>query len=455
MFSIIDIETTGGSSKHHRITEIAIYVHDGTSVIDSYSTLINPECSIHYFISNLTGIDDKMVKDAPKFYEVAQKIVELTSNTIFIAHNVGFDYGFIFQEFQSLGFDYKRKKLCTVQLSRKLLPGMGSYSLGKLCNKLNIKINGRHRAAGDALATVKLFEILIEKDANNLIKKHFKNNVAQFSIPKSIPNELIIPLPEKTGVYYFFDDEDNLIYIGKSNNIRSRVISHFNSNQTKKAIEMKQKIKRIDYELTGSELIALLKESEEIKQHLPIFNRAQRRSLFNYGIFAELELDGYIHLKARKIVRQQNPLVSFYSLAEAKENLRRICDEYELCLKFCGLYQTEGSCFYYQIERCQGACIGEEEADTYNQRVEQALNKYQFEDQNFIIIDKGRAIDEQCLVLVKNGKYMGFGYFDARHDEVTTESANLYIDQKVDNKDTRQIIRGYLKKKKVERLIQF
>lgn len=455
MFSIIDIETTGGSSKRDRITEIAIYIHDGTSVIDSYSTLINPERPIPYFISSLTGIDDKMVKDAPKFYEVAQKIVELTSDTVFIAHNVGFDYGFINQEFQSLGFNYKRKKLCTVQLSRKLLPGLGSYSLGKLCKKLNIEINGRHRAAGDALATVKLFEILIEKDANNLIKKHFKNNIAQYSIPKSIPNELIIPLPDKTGVYYFFDDEDHLIYIGKSNNIRSRVISHFNSSQTKKAIEMKQKIKRIDYELTGSELIALLKESEEIKQNLPIYNRAQRRSLFNYGIFAELELDGFIHLKARKIIRQQKPIVSFYSLAEAKENLRRICDEYELCLKLSGLYPTEGSCFYYQIERCHGACIGEEDSDTYNQRVKQALEKYQFEDQNFLIVDQGRAVDEQCLVLVKNGQYLGYGYFDARHDEITTDSAKLYIEQKVDNKDTRQIIRGYLKKKKVEKLIKF
>ena len=455
MFSIIDIETTGGSSKRDKITEIAIYIHDGTSVVDSYSTLINPECPIPYFISNLTGIDDKMVSNAPKFYEVAQKIVEFTNDTVFIAHNVGFDYGFIHQEFKNLGFDFKRKKLCTVQLSRKLLPGMGSYSLGKLCKNLNIEINGRHRAAGDALATVKLFEMLIERDANNLIKKHFTNDILQFSIPKIIPNELIIPLPEKTGVYYFFDDEDNLIYIGKSNNIRSRVISHFNSNQTKKAIEMKQRIKRIDYELTGSELIALLKESEEIKQQLPLFNRAQRRSLFNFGIFAELELDGYIHLKARKIARQQIPLVSFYSLAEAKENLRRICDEYELCLKFCGLYPTEGSCFYHQIKRCHGACIGEEEPETYNQRVEQALDKYQFEDQNFIIIDKGRAVDEQCIVLVKSGKYMGYGYFDSRHDKITTDSANLYVEHKADNKDTRQIIRGYLKKKKVEKLIRF
>jgi len=454
MFSIIDIETTGGSSKRDKITEIAIYIHDGNKVVDSYSTLINPERSIPYFITNLTGIDDKMVSDAPKFYEVAQKIVEFTNNTVFIAHNVGFDYGFVHQEFKSLGFSFKRKKLCTVQLSRKLLPGMGSYSLGKLCKNLNIEINGRHRAAGDALATVKLFEILIERDANNLIKKHFENNLLSFSVPAHIPNELITPLPEEIGVYYFFDDEDNLIYIGKSKNIRSRVIAHFNNNKTKKGVEMQQKIKRIDYELTGSELIALLKESEEIKQRLPIYNRAQRRSLFNYGMFADLELDRYIHLKVRKIAKNQNPVVTYFSLAEAKENLRVMCDEHELCLKLCGLYPTESSCFYYQIERCRGACIGKEPPDEYNQRVEEALNKYKFNDQSFIIIDQGRFINENCLILVRNGKYQGYGYFDSNNDEITEFSAEQFITQKADNKDTRQIIRSYLKKNKVERLIR-
>lgn len=454
MFSIIDIETTGGSSRRDKITEIAIYIHDGEKILDSYHTLINPERPIPYFITNLTGIDDKLVRDAPKFYEVAQKIVEFTNNTVFIAHNAGFDYGFIREEFKSLGFDFKRKKLCTVKLSRKLMPGMGSYSLGKLCKNLNIEINGRHRADGDALATVKLFEMLIARDANNLIKRHFKNNVLSFSIPSHIPNELITPLPEEVGVYYFFDDEDNLIYIGKSKNIRSRVIAHFNNNKTKKGVEMQQKIKRIDYELTGSELIALLKESEEIKQHLPIYNRAQRRNLFNYGIFADLELDGYIHLKAKKITKNQNPLVTYYSLAEAKESLRKLCDEYELCLKLCSLYPTESSCFYYQIKRCHGACIGKELPDEYNQRVEAALNKFKFEDQSFIIIDKGRFINENCGVLVRNGKYLGYGYFDSNEAEISEASIDRMILQKADNKDTRQIIRGYLKKNKVEKLIR-
>lgn len=165
MFSIIDIETTGNSYKYGKITEIAIYQHNGQQITDSFTTLINPEIDIPFFITELTGIDNLMVKDAPRFYEVARKIVEMTQGRTFIAHNVSFDYKFIQQEFARLGYDYKRKTMCTVQLSRKLLPGHKSYSLGKICAELGIEINGRHRAAGDALATVKLFEILLEKHA--------------------------------------------------------------------------------------------------------------------------------------------------------------------------------------------------------------------------------------------------------------------------------------------------
>lgn len=164
MFSIIDIETTGNSYKFGKITEIAIYQHNGQEVTDSYSTLINPEMDIPYFITELTGIDNNMIKDAPKFYEVAKIIVEMTMGRTFVAHNASFDYKFIKEEFARLGYNYDRKTMCTVKLSRKLLPGHGSYSLGKLCADLGIEIDGRHRAAGDALATVKLFDILLKKN---------------------------------------------------------------------------------------------------------------------------------------------------------------------------------------------------------------------------------------------------------------------------------------------------
>jgi len=167
MFAIIDIETTGNHYKYGNITEIAVYQHNGQKVTNSYSTLINPEIDIPYFITKLTGINNAMIKDAPKFYEVAKTVNDLTEGRIFVAHNVQFDYRFIKEEYARLGFDYHRKTLCTVKLSRKLLPGHPSYSLGRLCSDLGISIKGRHRAAGDAFATVKLFEILLERNRLN------------------------------------------------------------------------------------------------------------------------------------------------------------------------------------------------------------------------------------------------------------------------------------------------
>ncbi|MCK5731182.1 MAG: 3'-5' exonuclease [Draconibacterium sp.] len=164
MFAIIDIETTGNRYNYGKITEIAIYQHNGQEVTSSFSTLIDPEMDIPYFITQLTGINNKMVKNAPKFFEVAKTIIEMTKGRTFIAHNVSFDYKFIREEYKRLGYDYNQKTLCTIKMARRLLPGHHSYSLGKICADLGIEINGRHRAAGDALATVKLFEILLEKN---------------------------------------------------------------------------------------------------------------------------------------------------------------------------------------------------------------------------------------------------------------------------------------------------
>lgn len=162
MFAVVDIETTGGNNKSGKITEIAIYVFNGNEITDSFVSLINPECEIPYFITNITGITNEMVANAPKFYEVARKIVEMTANHIFVAHNVSFDYHFIRKEFKDLGFDFNRKTLCTVKLSRQFIPNHRSYSLGNICSELGIEINGRHRAAGDALATVKLLQLILQ-----------------------------------------------------------------------------------------------------------------------------------------------------------------------------------------------------------------------------------------------------------------------------------------------------
>ena len=242
MYAIVDIETTGGSPKSEKITEIAIFIHDGKKVVDEFVTLINPEKKIPYYITQLTGIDNEMVARAPKFYEVARRIVEITQDKVFVAHNVNFDYNFVRNEFKQLGYDFQRDKLCTVQLSRKLIPGKRSYGLGNLCQSLGIQINGRHRAAGDALATVKLFDILMDINQEAIVSnpKLSGNYLAQ--IHPDLDPEKVRSMPESPGVYYFYNSEGEIIYIGKSKNLHSRIIQHFGNNQSKKAIEMKLQI---------------------------------------------------------------------------------------------------------------------------------------------------------------------------------------------------------------------
>ena len=272
MFAIIDIETTGLKATTEKITEIAIYIYDGNQVIDRFVSLVNPERDIPYQITKITGITNQLVANAPKFYEIAKKIIEITENKIFVAHNAQFDYSFVKEEFKRLGYNYQRKTLCTVRLTRKLIPNLASYSLGNICQSLGISIMNRHRAAGDTEATVKLFEQLLEIDNSN--KPLFANMKSpENGLHPSFKEETIDKLPEKEGVYYFFNQYKQLIYCEKSSNIKKQVQAHFNNTSTPKAIEMKSKITDIDYELTGNELIALLLKSDEIETHNPIYNR--------------------------------------------------------------------------------------------------------------------------------------------------------------------------------------
>jgi len=415
-------------------------LHDGEKITGEFSTLMNPEKKIPYRITQMTGISNQMVHGEPKFYEVAKQIVELTEDRIVVGHNVRFDYGFLRNEFKSLGYDFQRNTLDTVKLSRKLIPGKRSYSLGKLCKELGIDNQARHRALGDALATTELFELLLSIE-NHPEELNLKGMSA------SINKSLVEGLPTTAGVYYFYDSADKLIYVGKSINIHDRVLSHLNNNLHKKAIEMKNVIARVDFQITGSELVALLLESSEIKKHQPFYNRAQRRTYFNYGLYSFIDDGGYLNLKLMKIIDELNPLYTYSSLHEGKEHLTNLTERFELCQKLTGLYETTGACFHYQIHQCKGACIGEEPAEDYNLRVQKALENYHFEKQNFLVIDKGRSDEEKSVVKVEGGKYLGFGFvsetggMDALHESIQPMK---------DNREVRQIINAYLRKNKLE-----
>ncbi len=448
MYAIIDIETTGGNASRERITEIAIFIHDGIQVVNEYSTLINPECNIPPFVARLTGISDEMLKNAPKFYEVARDIVEITEGCTFVAHNAAFDYSFVKQEFLNLGYKYKRPVLCTVKMSRKLLPGFQSYSLGNLCNSLGIQITSRHRASGDALATVRLFERLLGVDPT-------LNQIPTDGLHPSLNRSIFSRLPSSAGIYYFHDENGKLLYIGKSKNIHARILSHFHNSSTSRAIEMRSSTAGISFEETGSELIALLLESAEIKKHKPVFNRLQRRTLYKYGLYSFNTQAGYQVIQIEKIKTTGKPHTVFASFDEALVKVHEIAAKYELCQKLCGLYQNHGACFQHSIGQCKGACIGLEPVDSYNLRVKSALDEFHHKWSDMAIIDRGRNEDELSVVLIENNVFAGFGWLSKEFSIEDSTQIRDCIKRYSDNRDVQQIIKGFLNTGKALKIIRF
>ena len=447
MYAVVDIETTGSKPDHDRIIEIAIYLHDGSKIVDAFCSLIDPERYIPEFITKLTGISNAMVADAPKFYEVAKQIVEFTEGHIFVAHNVHFDYSFLKNEFRNLGYNYQRKTLCTVRLSRKLIPNLPSYSLGKLCESLQIKIKDRHRAKGDAEATAKLLTRLVNLNRSFLESDVIDEEVRFPTLPPKISQQQVADLPEETGVYYFHDEAGSIIYVGKSRNIKKRIASHFQLfNKKRKSAEMKDTIADISYTLTGSELVALLLESAEIKKYKPRFNKAQRRSSYAYGIFVRKDSEGYLRLYADKIKTDKNPVYFTESASLAKMIIEKYQQKYQLCQKLCDMYRHNGACFGHRISECKGACVGEEDFQLYNQRVEMAVAQLsQFKKPNFVILGKGREHTEKSIVWVENGRYVGFGFVDTETtQEETWQELREHIEKYQHNKDTQKIIQQYL-----------
>lgn len=456
MYAIVDIETTGGSSRNEKITEIAIYQHDGERITGEFVTLVNPERNIPYFITNLTGITNEMVENAPRFFEIAKTIIEFTEGRTFVAHNARFDYSFIKQEFKSLGYNFKRNLLDTISLGRKIIPGHKSYSLGNICRELDITINGRHRAAGDALATTRLFEFLIKKErqSNGGSTKWFTNT----KISKLNPNldvSKIGLIPDEPGIYYFYNEKSELIYIGKSRNLQQRVRSHLSNNTTRRAMEMRDLIADVDWDATGSELIALLRESAEIKKNKPVYNRAQRRTGFQWGIFTSTDKNGYINFYHGQLDSEEIPISVFTGKEKAKSTLLYLVEKYDLCQKLTGLYETIGPCFHYHVGICRGACCGKEPPDEYNGRARKASEEFIFTRRNFFIIDKGRDEEERSAIKVVNGKFSGFGYFNINEMGFGLTAVHDCIQSSGDNRDIQIILKQYLKGYKIEKIIEF
>tara|TARA_R110002111_G_scaffold199024_1_gene264574 strand:- start:4607 stop:5863 length:1257 start_codon:yes stop_codon:yes gene_type:complete len=413
--------------------------------------LVNPERDIQPFVVNLTGINSNMLKNAPKFYEVAKRIVEITEDCIIVAHNSSFDYRILKTEFKRLGFPFKRKTLCTVELSKQLIPDMASYSLGKLTRALGIPMSDRHRANGDAMATVKLFKMLLSKDLDKVIVKD-AIKVEQKSKMAPNLNSIIEEMPSDTGVYYIHNSEGDIIYIGKSNNIRKRIIQHFTGTNSKSK-KIQRLVNTVTYEKTGSELAALLKESAEIKKNKPIFNRALRRTIFTHALYSSIDDNGYINLSIDKSNREETPITTFSTRASGKHFLFKAVEEYNLCQKLTGLYQTKTSCFKFDVKECQGACINEEPIDLYNKKVTSLIEKYTYNSKNILIIDKGRAIEEKSVFLIENGIFKGMGFFDLNHQINNKKILSSLITPMDNDRDTQHIIQSYMRRNKRLKII--
>jgi len=445
LYSVVDIETTGNGYKGQKITEISIFIFDGKKIIDEFTSLVNPEQKIPYFITNLTGITEAMVRTAPKFYEIAKKVAEITKDTVFVAHNVNFDYNIIRDEFKSLGFDFKRKKLCTVRLSRKIIPGLASYSLGNICSAEGIEIAARHRAKGDAEATVELFRRLIKRDQKFTINSFLNAKYREATLPPLLDKQVVDRLPERHGVYYFKNAQKEVIYVGKANNIKQRVISHF-YDKKKKERTMCLETADISYTETGSELIALLHESSEIKHLYPKFNRAQRKAGEAVGLFSYEDQKGILHLAFNRLKLTPNPIMKFYSMAACRSTLEKICSAFELCPKYCHLQTNVNACFHYQLQQCRGICSEKETIESYNKRVHKAIKSLGLQTDNLVITENGRKEKELGFVLILKGIYQGFGYVDKKLEFNSLEDYLAHINPQKDNRDVQRILKSYLSK---------
>lgn len=443
-FAITDIETTGGGIKGNRITEICVIVVQNGEVKDEYCSLVNPGTEIPLYIETLTGINDEMLIDAPTFAEVAVEIERITRDCVFVAHNVNFDYTILRSEFKNLDIPFERKRLCTVRLAKKLIPGMFSYSLGNLCTSINIPHYDRHRARGDCEATVTLFQRCLSLDPDfEIFKKLLNQKTAAAYLPPNFKDSDFENLPTATGVYFFKDKKGIPLYIGKANNIKSRIKSHFQEKSDRK-YKLMQATHKIDYELTGSELLALLRESALILKHYPEFNKAQKKITRPYTLTSYHNQRGIEQFVIHKNKKSPVSWMKFYTREEAINFMEKLCQDFDLCPKYCGLQSSSEFCNHYKITSCSGMCKNEIEKEEYNNRVSRALGYIHQYENSCLLVEKGRNKDEKSFIYLNKGCFAGYGYINNSDDFNAIEQfQNFLIPQKTSGY-AEKIISRYL-----------
>jgi DNA polymerase-3 subunit epsilon len=444
MYAIVDIETTGGHASANGITEIAILIHNGKEVIEQFRTLINPGIPIPVYIQSLTGINDEMVSVAPRFDEVAQQIYDLIHDKIFVAHNVNFDFSFLHYHLAAAGFHLHTKKLCTVRLSRKIIPGLASYSLGRLCTEVGIEIAERHRAMGDAEATSKLFSMLLEKDYEGHINKTLNPRSKEQSLPPHLPKEDMDKLPSVSGIYYFHNSKSKVIYVGKARDIKKRVTSHFANNKPgKQKQEFLRDIHHISFQECGTELMAFILEAIEIKRLWPAYNRSLKRFEHAYGLYSFEDQNGYLRLAVDKRNKFSKPFYTFNRILDGHTLIKNLIADFNLCPKLCFVQRNNEPCISINEQICKKACEQIESPESYNDRVRDALSNLRSALPGFIVIDDGRNLAERSCILIEEGQFYGMGYVPT--DLIDEDVADLkkYLTPYPSNDYIRNLIFNY------------
>lgn len=447
-YAVVDIETTGNGIKGNRITEVCVIILENGEITKTFTSLVNPSQSIPLYIESLTGINDEMVSSAPQFSEVADEIMQITKDCIFVAHNVNFDYNILRAEFAMLDMDFKRKRLCTVRLTKKLIPGLFSYSLGNICTSINIPIYDRHRAQGDCEATVILLKRCLSLDPELEVVTEFLNRKSGAEyLPPHFKNADFEKLPKSTGVYFFRDKDGIPLYIGKAKNIKTRIKSHFQERSNRK-YQLMQETYSIDYELTGSEFLALLREAELILKFYPKYNKAQKKVSRPYTLTSYHNQKGIEVFALHKNKIAPVSWMKFYTREEAVSFLENLCKDFDLCPKYTGLQSATSACNHYKLEACSGVCKEEISVTEYNTRVAKAVDFIGTYDESCLLMEKGRTKGEKSFIYLDKGKYAGYGYIGPSDDfNHPDEFRNFLVPAKTSSYADR-IVSRYLNTKK-------
>lgn len=447
--TIVDIETTGGSPRYDRVVEIGMVQIENGIEVRRYQQLINPKRNIPENVVLIHGINQEMVVDAPSFAQVADQIDAFLTDSIFVAHAVQFDYGFIKAEMERAGFSFHMKRLCTARLGRKLLPKLKSYSLASLCRFFNIENKRAHRALEDAEATAALWKHygqLPEFDAT--VSFFLTKGSKEMRLLPQVNQTDLQNFPAATGIYRFYDDKGKIIYVGKAQNLKDRVSQHlFGQTHTHGKNKFIQSVCHLDYEVTGSEVMALLLENELIKHHFPRYNSSNKSFQLCRGIFSFTGQDGFLRLQIGPAGKWTGPLGIFPTQAEAFGQLLEWTMEFGLCLKLNGLREKQNTACQYETltgTRCLH-CEGKVTQEKYNEVVNQLIQKY-LSDKTLLFKTKGREEAESGWIWLERGKIRGYGFGPAAFPENSLDMVKPFLNSYYDTTDAQSILRQFIKK---------